>query len=406
MNPRSKNNNGHGFGDGDDAAFELLRAANPVQNESLSESQRQRAEEKLAQILGEEDSGRDSGRDELARKREHKRARSPRPAWLAAAACAGVLVLAGGLVIGGGNGTPEANAEVILAQAAESSLTQEKASDVGVTTRDYIAREDADGSGTVRTTFQVNAASELETTVETDGDIAQGSVLSQWAADPQPALSAAELAEIPDTALVSYVQSHFDDSTRGALSLLLAPGLSAPQQNQLYHFLASLDGNEVVESHTAELGGEDGVETIARAEDGLEFSVLPATGQLVAVKGLMAPEVITSVDAVAVLGCVNAVGLQGPEDITLACGDNNHSVTELQWQDWGADAATASGVEWLNDCDPFCAEGTFHQTPVTVRATDLEDCGFNARVYSRLEVIYPEGSGKDSESFPIGCAAV
>ncbi|MQY34309.1 hypothetical protein SRB17_22750 [Streptomyces sp. RB17] len=58
-----------------------------------------------------------------------------------------------------------------------------------------------------------------------------------------------------------------------------------------------------------------------------------------------------------------------PADFILACGDGNSRLTGLHWSQWGPDGAKAVGVNWVNDCDPYCAAGTFHQYPVVIRLT-------------------------------------
>ncbi|MFG2637845.1 hypothetical protein ACGFX8_29105 [Streptomyces sp. NPDC048362] len=56
-----------------------------------------------------------------------------------------------------------------------------------------------------------------------------------------------------------------------------------------------------------------------------------------------------------------------PTDFILACGDGNSRLSGLQWQHWGSDTATASGVNLVNDCKPYCAAGRFRYYQVTVR---------------------------------------
>ncbi|MEU5540653.1 hypothetical protein, partial [Streptomyces sp. NPDC020362] len=56
-----------------------------------------------------------------------------------------------------------------------------------------------------------------------------------------------------------------------------------------------------------------------------------------------------------------------PTDFILACGDGNSRLVELHWTQWSPDAATAVGVNAVNDCKPYCAAGTFRLYPVTVR---------------------------------------
>ncbi|GHI03859.1 hypothetical protein AQI88_08700 [Streptomyces cellostaticus] len=56
-----------------------------------------------------------------------------------------------------------------------------------------------------------------------------------------------------------------------------------------------------------------------------------------------------------------------PADFILACGDGNSRLLGLHWSQWGPNAATAVGVNAVNDCKPYCAAGTFHSYRVTVR---------------------------------------
>lgn len=56
-----------------------------------------------------------------------------------------------------------------------------------------------------------------------------------------------------------------------------------------------------------------------------------------------------------------------PDAFILACGDGNSRLTGLHWTEWGPDGAQAHGVNWVNDCKPYCAAGTFHSYPVVIR---------------------------------------
>nr|WP_256725398.1 hypothetical protein [Streptomyces sp. IMTB 2501] len=59
-----------------------------------------------------------------------------------------------------------------------------------------------------------------------------------------------------------------------------------------------------------------------------------------------------------------------PTDFILACGDGNSRLNGLHWSQWGPHGATATGVNMVNDCKPYCAAGHFHSYPVTVRLDD------------------------------------
>ncbi|MEU2711314.1 hypothetical protein [Streptomyces sp. NPDC007205] len=56
-----------------------------------------------------------------------------------------------------------------------------------------------------------------------------------------------------------------------------------------------------------------------------------------------------------------------PADFILACGDGNSRLLGLHWTQWGPHGATATGVNVVNDCKPYCAAGRFHGYRVTVR---------------------------------------
>ncbi|MFE9442308.1 hypothetical protein ACFYO2_25645 [Streptomyces sp. NPDC006602] len=56
-----------------------------------------------------------------------------------------------------------------------------------------------------------------------------------------------------------------------------------------------------------------------------------------------------------------------PADFILACGDGNSRLASLRWTHWAPASAKAKGVNWVNDCDPYCAAGTFRSYPVVVR---------------------------------------
>ncbi|MFL5859864.1 MAG: hypothetical protein ACJ780_03670 [Solirubrobacteraceae bacterium] len=39
----------------------------------------------------------------------------------------------------------------------------------------------------------------------------------------------------------------------------------------------------------------------------------------------------------------------------------------LKWTEWTGTAALGSGADWLNNCEPFCAAGSFSQHPVDIK---------------------------------------
>ncbi|CAK7286221.1 hypothetical protein [Streptomyces misionensis] len=56
-----------------------------------------------------------------------------------------------------------------------------------------------------------------------------------------------------------------------------------------------------------------------------------------------------------------------PTDFILACGDGNSRLKNLHWTSWGPGGARGTGTNWVNDCKPYCAAGTFRPYPVEIR---------------------------------------
>ncbi|WP_395570620.1 hypothetical protein [Streptomyces sp. BK79] len=82
-----------------------------------------------------------------------------------------------------------------------------------------------------------------------------------------------------------------------------------------------------------------------------------------------------------------------PTAFVLACGDGNSRLVSLRWLRWDAQAAVGRGTNAINDCDPYCAAGTFHSYPVTVRLDQPraweKDPG--ERQYTRMTLTYTDG---------------
>lgn len=64
-----------------------------------------------------------------------------------------------------------------------------------------------------------------------------------------------------------------------------------------------------------------------------------------------------------------------PSEIVLACGDGNSVAQQLHWQAWGRNSASGSGILSQNDCNPYCAEGTFHDYPARFGLSDAVRAG-------------------------------
>lgn len=382
----------------DDELTRQLGDANPVRNPELNELERRRSEKHLQAILGDAraglgsraGSGSGAGRSNSGR-------------WLlGAAAAVSAIALGTGLLPSLFNGQEStATAEEILATAGESSLHAADATDIAITAQEYLERTDRLGEEFVSTAYEVSADGQVRTST------AQSNNAPAELQDANRNLSVDPVqlqATGADTESLRALADSLDDSTaRGVLKLLLHPALSSEQQKALYELMASLDGNDLAGVEQSTTGGDDEVVTVIRDVDQLSFSVIPATGQLVRVHGLVGPGITTEVSATAIVDCVHVTGLEGPEMISTACADNNYYVEDLEWENWGADTATATGTAWINNCDPLCADGEFATFPVRLTLDNREECGYNARIYSRMLLEYPENPDRNEE-FSIGCA--
>lgn len=63
-------------------------------------------------------------------------------------------------------------------------------------------------------------------------------------------------------------------------------------------------------------------------------------------------------------GYTNCVGSpeQRPDEISLACGDNNDVLQEITWTEWTPVSATGTATRVTNDCTPNCADGKTQKT--------------------------------------------
>lgn len=83
--------------------------------------------------------------------------------------------------------------------------------------------------------------------------------------------------------------------------------------------------------------------------------------------------------------CVEDQLVQRPKTFTLTCADANQFLDRLQWADWGADTARATGVVTVNLCEPSCAQGKEASYPVRVTASGLVE-GEASATYRTLTV--------------------
>jgi hypothetical protein len=79
----------------------------------------------------------------------------------------------------------------------------------------------------------------------------------------------------------------------------------------------------------------------------------------------------------------------------------------LAWSSWTSGAAQGSGDDWLNNCEPFCAAGTFSQHAVKITLFRPRKM-LGLSVFTRMRVRYTRGPNpfthKSSESFKLAPA--
>jgi hypothetical protein len=94
----------------------------------------------------------------------------------------------------------------------------------------------------------------------------------------------------------------------------------------------------------------------------------------------------TSANGNATPVAVGNCGVQAtkPTDLTIACGDGNDYLKSMKWTVWSDTVARGSGVEGVNDCNPYCAAGKFHSYRVTVTLDQVQSNRF-----TRLRIHYP-----------------
>jgi hypothetical protein len=68
----------------------------------------------------------------------------------------------------------------------------------------------------------------------------------------------------------------------------------------------------------------------------------------------------------------------------------------VHWTSFGGAKATGSGLLWLNDCTPNCAQGTFHHDPATVTASAVR-----RDHYARLAVTSIAGGHRATDVYSL-----
>ncbi len=96
-----------------------------------------------------------------------------------------------------------------------------------------------------------------------------------------------------------------------------------------------------------------------------------------------------AVPSVAAYDCSNQPEVR-PSTFDLFC-DGSGSFTRLSWSTWNASMATATGVLYLDSCEPNCAHGSWsHRTVDLIFWRSEPVKGYpGERGYSQMTVLYP-----------------
>ncbi|MFE6666593.1 hypothetical protein ACFVFH_23915 [Streptomyces sp. NPDC057697] len=88
-----------------------------------------------------------------------------------------------------------------------------------------------------------------------------------------------------------------------------------------------------------------------------------------------------------------------PGDFLLACGDGNNRLVDIHWSHWGPASAVGTALDAVNDCQPYCAAGTFHSYPVVVRLDHPETWQAHPEQqrFTQLHLVYTDGSPAHTE---------
>ena len=93
-------------------------------------------------------------------------------------------------------------------------------------------------------------------------------------------------------------------------------------------------------------------------------------------------------EATVVLNCQGRPQVR-PRGFTLACADGNDYLSGLRWTSWAPGLASATGLQTVNDCVPYCAAGHFHRYPVDAVFWGSAAAGSGRQRYTRITLLYP-----------------
>ncbi len=61
-----------------------------------------------------------------------------------------------------------------------------------------------------------------------------------------------------------------------------------------------------------------------------------------------------------------------PNSLTKFCADAGVLVDSIEWQSWSKDGAYGKGIYHINDCEPTCVEGKFHEAQILVTLSKVK----------------------------------
>ena len=89
-----------------------------------------------------------------------------------------------------------------------------------------------------------------------------------------------------------------------------------------------------------------------------------------------------------------------PRKVIATCGDGNVYAVVTSYGSWRRKQAWGQGRLHMNDCDPSCAEGTFHSYRATFRFHRVVDTS-HGRLFTRLGVTYVQGGEQHDAEYSL-----
>lgn len=139
---------------------------------------------------------------------------------------------------------------------------------------------------------------------------------------------------------------------------------------------------------------------------------LPAVAGLTAAAGLAAvtltanaataqPAAKTPAAKIAVYDCANKPQVR-PSEFDIFC-DGSAALAKMSWSNWNTTEATGTGVFYVDNCVPNCAQGKWsHQNVIVVLWRGKPVAHHPGKLgYSKMTLLYP-GSGRTQTMTPPG----